>query len=1313
MAWSLLVLLSCLLVSVLGNSAPSFTSNMTVVFLAEDIPNGTIVFWLTATDPDNDILLYQISGRYAYFFDVIQETGEVNLTTPLDYETLPQFSVTISVWDQINPEVQKNLQIVVTDVNDNEPVFQDTPYSTIINESLPVGSQVYTVRAEDPDTGLGGVVNYTILEVIPNTPENQELFEILWNGTIILNGSLSYNNKSMFYQLKLQSCDQDSKPRCSQTVYLTISVKDVPDLDPQFLQEPYIASVGEDAAVGTSVLTLKTVDGDKGINDEVIYSITNSTRPWFSIGEKNGIITVSHVLDRELLLNEDEEVHVEVTATEHNLNIYGQEAKARTWVTIRVMDVNDHSPQFYNCILPDCVFSDDKVVSSFSGYVAEHSSTRVPVSNLSMVAYDPDKGLNGTFLLSLSGPDHMAFTVSPEKVVNTGEVQVLVWQSNLVDFEQKQIMEVEVVANDSNSHKVSIVNVTIHVEDINDHAPAFNKTQYILCVNEHCPDGTVVTNDIKATDPDTDFRGHITYQLISGNSADIFQVNSSTGEITVKNGIQLDRELQSVYYLTLQATDGGGLTGSTLLQIILMDINDKAPVVSGSYNIFVKEVTENVSVTIQAHDDDEPNTNNSAIRFKLLPTPYSDNFTLDSVTGLLTNKGPLDREAIDPSLSGKIVLIVQVYDLGVPPLYTTVNVTINVEDINDNVPVFNKNSYTFQVKERETGAFVGIMEAWDADQTDVNRRVTFSLTGTGSNNFEIHYKYLGSGKNQGNMFLVSDVSLDYERPPSNFTLVVLAQNTAESEGNGSATILVFTEDVNDEAPSILPSSLKEVEVYEHQGKENEFVAHVVAQDLDTNASLEIHLQDTSCLKRGVSVGTVCQDWFKLFSNGSVYINDGVAIDYEVCDLVQLLLQAWDLYTVEGFPANSPNETLPITILDVNDHAPQFLPLEETFVIIPEILSPNQQVAFVKAKDEDVGDNAVLSFFIDRVEFISKDGSRIPSEGLFRIKDSSDGIIYTCSIEVVTSLDSSLQGTYQLMIRAQDNPNKGSPLTDTTSLNLFTVDQSHRLRLQFSTGAAEVGNNANEIKVALMAATKTTVYIVSIKDIEVSNSRSFRAKGLSFMDAYFVYPNGTALTLNDLNILIRNDQEVLATLLQLGLVVIGSGEETKQDKEKELLSIIVGLGVALILLIIIMAVSLACTRRSYNRKLRAVKAAKEAKKTSPGYNLQGPVIPGTNLFNSEKANPMLNFSSMDLGFESLSSHNEEDVASINSLDENKVDTDVDIVMDMDPGKKPKDKQELITAEPLAVVLKAGKGKNQEKDKVLKLGEVNMALNTTDL
>lgn len=399
MAWLWLpfVLLPALMVSVAANVAPKFESNMSSVFLPEDLSVGAEAFWLIAKDDDQDPLTYGISGSYAYFFTVMSTTGEVKLASPLDFETLYQFSITISVSDGHNSPVQREMRVIVDDRNDNAPVFQNTGFSTSISETLPVGSLVFTVLAEDKDTGSAGAVVYSIEKVIPSTDDSQHLFRILDNGSIILNGSLSYNNKSAFYQLELEACDSGGlfnnshTIQCSSPVFLSVTIIDEPDLDPQFIREFYSASVAEDAAQGTSVLTVEAVDSDKGINDPVTYSISSSTRPgWFDIGA-DGVIRVHGSLDREQLLDEDEEVQLEVTATETNPNIYGQQAKVSTWVTLVVTDVNDHTPEFYNCSLPACTFSPQEVQVNFVGYVDEHASTRIPVDSLTMVAYDPDK----------------------------------------------------------------------------------------------------------------------------------------------------------------------------------------------------------------------------------------------------------------------------------------------------------------------------------------------------------------------------------------------------------------------------------------------------------------------------------------------------------------------------------------------------------------------------------------------------------------------------------------------------------------------------------------------------------------------------------------------------------------------------------------------------------------------------------------------------------------------------------------------------------------------------------------------------------
>lgn len=61
------------------------------------------------------------------------------------------------------------------------------------------------------------------------------------------------------------------------------------------------------------------------------------------------------------------------------------------WVTLEVTDVNDHKPEFFNCSLPACTFTPQEAQVNFSGSVNEHASTRIPIDDLTMVVYDPDK----------------------------------------------------------------------------------------------------------------------------------------------------------------------------------------------------------------------------------------------------------------------------------------------------------------------------------------------------------------------------------------------------------------------------------------------------------------------------------------------------------------------------------------------------------------------------------------------------------------------------------------------------------------------------------------------------------------------------------------------------------------------------------------------------------------------------------------------------------------------------------------------------------------------------------------------------------
>ncbi|MEQ2241486.1 hypothetical protein ILYODFUR_025777, partial [Ilyodon furcidens] len=351
----------------------------------------------------------------------------------------------------------------------------------------------------------------------------------------------------------------------------------MPDLDPVFISAPYIGSVEENSAVDTSVLRVTAIDQDKGINDNIIYTIEDSTADGlFKISENDGIISISSAIDREVI---GDTVTLTVKATESELNVNGQPATTTTTVQINIGDVNDNPPQFYNCE-ESCV-----TATQFTGEVFEHSLGAISIG---MTVKDLDKSVQTE--LRLEGVDKDVFSVEPSLAASDSIVQLLVRQPANLDFEEKQQIVLQVIAIDKDKTTFqSTATVTINIKDTNDNSPKFPQDTYRLKVAEHSPVGTDVLS-VTAEDPDTMDAGNITYSLLPESILEYFDVDTGTGRVYVKNNITLDRELRSLYSATLQARDSDGKPGTTVLEITLTDINDQPPIINRDlYREFVKE----------------------------------------------------------------------------------------------------------------------------------------------------------------------------------------------------------------------------------------------------------------------------------------------------------------------------------------------------------------------------------------------------------------------------------------------------------------------------------------------------------------------------------------------------------------------------------------------------------------------------------------------------------------------------------------------------------------------------------------------------
>ncbi|XP_051505646.1 cadherin-related family member 2-like [Myxocyprinus asiaticus] len=1235
----LLLLLFAFIASSYCQSVPVI--NMSVVEVREDVPVGGFAFQISAYDPDNDPLTYDITGSNSVHFDVNKQTGEVKIKRQLDRETNNLVNINVVVNDGVYADEIKTVYIAVQDANDNAPVFLDLPYNREVAENSLVGSTLFIAQAIDADFGPASIVSFRIDEVVPN--DGAGLFSISeMAGHVVLQGPLSFTDKSPFYQIRINATDgggifNQVEVFQSSTVIAFITIKDVPDLDPQFLNLPNIATIDENSPMGKSVFTVRARDPDTGVNDAIRYSIENANAPdLFQINENDGEITVKTVFDREKLLHIGAVVELQIKASETNPNVHGVIASTVQDLQIAIGDVNDNGPDFYDCEDVPC-----SLKTSFNGSVDENSSTGVAVTGLNIRVKDPDQGANSSFNLRVEGPDKEAFSVIPSSGVGDSVVQLTIRNPTAVDFEEKSVMSVQIVATDASADFSSIATVTININDVNDNFPEFEEEFYDFPVNEHCEDGTIVAT-ITATDKDALDDGKITYKLVPDSILTFFDVYENNGTVYVKNGALLDWEGTNSYSPTLQARDSDGKIGSTVLVINIQDINDQTPEMNRDvYNEFVQE-DQNLELQIQARDGDKPETPNSQIQYHIEDSPFSSNFTIDLNSGLLENNGPLDREAINPELNGVIELKVIASDMGMPSLSSTATVSINIGDVNDNSPEYLDPDYTFLVKESEGGILVGSVRAHDADQTDFNNRIFFNIIDGGFGSFILFSEPFSEGY-RGNITVDPSTELDYESDRKTYTLKVEASDLGQKKA--VTTVEVVVEDVND-TPPVFPAGLM-LNVKENTSLP-ETLSTIKGSDADTNFSLQYELISTEC-QCNATRGPCPEEWFKVYQNGEVKANPDYVIDYEKCDQVFLTAMVVDIFTEKG--RNSTEGVVSINIEDINDNAPEFITLQEFYVVLLERVEKGSSVAKVYAQDRDKGVNRITDFKVLKVEYVSGDVT-FPQDLFFNadseVQQDSAGI-FSADIRSQKSLASDQEGKYIVEVQAC-NPNAEVKLCSTSVIELLTVDSSFRVSLRFRSSVSEVNENLPQIRGVLAGATKATVHIFNV----FSESETQRADEVTVLEAYFVFSNGTALGYDEVNKILNSEEvysEYGVILSQFGFTGISTTGGDQKEVKIEVF-IMIGLVAALGIVLVVTTTSLVCIRRNYKRKLKASKAMNSASAVVIENQKSGPVVPGTNKYTKEGANPVLNMNidtATDLGFDEDDSSTDRE--SLSSLDYN--------------------------------------------------------------
>ncbi len=281
-------------------------------------------------------------------------------------------------------------------------------------------------------------------------------------------------------------------------------------------------------------------------------------------------------------------------------------------------------------------------------------------------ATDTDVGQTLTYAIT-GGNTGNAFTIDSA----TGVIRV----AGLLDYESTSAYNLTVTATDNGTGSLSVsANVAITVGNINDAPVVQNGT---MSVAENSPGGTAI-GTVVATDQDA--AQSLTYAIIAGNTGGVFAINASTGAITLANPV--DREGTASYTLTVQATDNAGtpLSSTGTITVTITDVNDNAPVITGStFGVMENSATGTAVGTATATDADSV----GVLTYSIIGGTGSGLFAINSATGAITVNGPLDYE-----MQTSYTLNVQVSD----GLHTPVNATYTINIGNDTTEFLSLNT---------------------------------------------------------------------------------------------------------------------------------------------------------------------------------------------------------------------------------------------------------------------------------------------------------------------------------------------------------------------------------------------------------------------------------------------------------------------------------------------------------------------------------------------------------------------------------------------------------------------------------------------
>ncbi|XP_032465022.1 cadherin-related family member 1 isoform X7 [Phocoena sinus] len=611
------------------NGVGSTNGNMALFSLPEDTPVGSHVYTLNGTDPEGDPVSYHISfdPSARSVFSVDPNFGNITLIEELDREREDEIEAIVSISDGLNLVAEK-VTILVTDANDEAPRFIQEPYIVQVPEDTPAGSSIAKVRAVDRDTGSGGSVTYFLKDgggrlrgasvvlsatttvtvnvedvqdmapVFVGTPYYGYVYQDTLPGSEVLtvvamdgdrgkpnrvlyslvngsDGAFEINETSgaisitqspaqlrrAVYELHVQVAEVSSAgtPAAQAMAPVTIRIVDLNNHPPTFYgesgpQNRFELSMYEHPPQGEILRGLKITvnDSDQGANAKFNLRLVGP----------GGIFRVVP----QTVLNEAQVTIV----VENSATIDFEKFKV---LTFKLLAIEVNTPEKFSStadIVIQLLDTNDNVPKFTSHYYIARIPENAPGGSnvLAVTAVDPDTGPWGEVKYSIYGSGADLFLIHP----SSGIIYTQPWAS--LDAEDTARYNFYVKAEDMEG-RYSLAEVFVTLLDVNDHYPQFGKrVQEKTMVL-----GTPVK--IEATDQDAEEPNNLVdYSITHAEPANVFDIDTHTGEIRLKNSIRSLDALHNItpsgdhtWSLEVQAKDRGSPSFSTtaLLKIDIID----------------------------------------------------------------------------------------------------------------------------------------------------------------------------------------------------------------------------------------------------------------------------------------------------------------------------------------------------------------------------------------------------------------------------------------------------------------------------------------------------------------------------------------------------------------------------------------------------------------------------------------------------------------------------------------------------------------------------------------------------------------------